>query len=111
MDEQRCDVGESLFLEGLTLVGVGRERLSLRLHIHESADEPAVQAWWSHHTGVPLEQFRRSTIKRHNPKTVRHNTGVEYRGCLCVTVLRSRELYQVMEGLVTGLALSPRDVR
>ena len=88
----------SLFLEGLRLVGVGSERLSLRVHIHEAADEAAARAWWSEQTGVPLQQFRRSTIKRHNPKTVRHNTGVDYRGCLCVSVLRSRELYECWKG-------------
>ncbi|CAN5247518.1 hypothetical protein BH24ACT10_BH24ACT10_10490 [soil metagenome] len=99
-----------LFLEGLALVGIPRDRLSLRVHIHESADEPAARAWWAEHTGVPPEQFRRSTIKRHNPKTVRQNTGDTYRGCLCITVLQSRALYEVMHGLVQGLASQPRNI-
>ena len=34
--------------------------------------------------GRPLEQFDRPTIKRHQPKTVRHNTGDDYHGCLRV---------------------------
>lgn len=100
----------TLFLEGLELIGIGRDRLSLRLHIHESADEHTARAWWSEHTGVPLEQFRRSTIKRHQPTTTRQNLGSDYRGCLCVTVLQSRLLYQVLEGLMQGLASMPRDV-
>ncbi len=100
----------SLFLEGLRLIGISRSCLSLRLHIHENADEPAVRQWWSDHTDVPLEQFRPSTIKRHNPKTVRQNTGEGYRGCLCVIVLRSKILYEVLDGLVHGLATQPRDV-
>lgn len=65
----------TLFLEGLDLVGIRRERLSMRLHIHETADEPEAKQWWSDYTGVPLERFGRSTIKRHNPKTVRQNRG------------------------------------
>lgn len=97
-----------LFLEGLDVVGIGRDRLVLRLHIHEMADEEAARRWWAEHTGVPLEQFRRSTIKRHNPKTVRHNVSDSYRGCLCINVLQSRQLYEVLEGLVGGLARGPR---
>lgn len=100
----------SLFLEGLDLVGISRDRLALRLHIHETADEQVVRPWWADHTGIPLDQFRSSTIKRHNPKTPRHNVNEHYRGCLCVTVLRSRELYQILDGLVTGLALQPRNI-
>jgi transposase len=100
----------TLFLEGLALVGIERSRLSLRVHIHETADEEAARRWWAEHTGVPLEQFRPSTIKRHNPKTVRHNVNQEYRGCLCVSVLQGRELYEVLDGLVQGLAQQPRDV-
>lgn len=98
----------SLFLEGLGLIGIARDRLVLRLHIHELADEQAARLWWSEHTGVPLEQFRRSTIKRHNPKTRRRNVGDSYRGCLCISVLQSRQLYEVIEGLVHGLARGPR---
>lgn len=98
----------TLFLEGLHLLGIERQRLVLRLHIHELADEVSARHWWSQHTGVPLEQFRRSTIKRHNPRTVRHSVGAEYRGCLCVQVLQGRQLYEVLDGLVRGLASAPR---
>lgn len=98
----------SLFLEGLDVVGIPRERLSLRLHIHALADEEAARRWWSTHTGIPLTQFARSTIKRHNPRTRRHNVGADYRGCLCITVLQGRLLYQVLDGIVQGLASAPR---
>lgn len=98
----------ALFLDGLELLGVERERLSLRVHIHETADEAAARQWWAGHTGVPLEQFRRSTIKRHNPRSIRRNVGESYRGCLCITVLKSRQLYDVLAGLVQGLATTPR---
>lgn len=74
----------SLFLEGLDVVGIPRDRLSLRLHIHETADEEAARQWWADHTGVPVEAFMRSTIKRHDPRTNRQNRTEEYRGCLCI---------------------------
>lgn len=98
----------SLFLEALDCIGLDRSRLSLRLHIHESADEVAARQWWAAHTGIGLERFRPSTIKRHNPKTVRQNTGQDYRGCLCITVLQSRQLYEILDGLLQGLAGAPR---
>lgn len=97
-----------LFLEGLAELGISSDRLSLRLHIHESADEHAARTWWAEHTGVPADRFRRSTIKRHNPKTTRRNIGDDYRGCLCISVLQSRTLYIAFAGLVQGLVTGPR---
>jgi transposase len=98
----------TLFLEGLQLLGVEADRLVLRVSIHENADEQAARAWWAQHTGVPVERFRRSTLKRHNPRTVRHNVGEGYRGCLTISVLQSRTLYEVVDGLVEGLLTQPR---
>lgn len=99
-----------LFIEALDVIGIERGRLSMRLHIHENADEEAARSWWSEQTGVPVTQFMRSTIKRHNPRTVRQNVGPEYRGCLCVTVRQGKLLYEILSGLVDGLATAPRDV-
>lgn len=100
----------SLFLEALDLIGIERERVVLRVHIHENADEEAARAWWAEQTGVPLQQFMRSTIKRHKPQTVRQNTGPGYHGCLCVCVRQGRTLYEVVNGLVEGLATMPRQI-
>ena len=47
-------------------------------------------------------QFRRPTLKRHNPKTVRKNTGGDYHGCLRIEVLRSSILYRQIEGWATA---------
>jgi hypothetical protein len=97
-----------LFLEGLRLLGVGDDRIRLRLSIHESGDEVAARAWWARELGWDPERFQRSTIKAHNPKTVRKNAGDSYHGCLTVRVLQSRDLYRVLDGLVQGLAVQPR---
>lgn len=94
----------AMFMEGLNLFGVDRDRLSLTVHIHASADEAAARRFWAVATGVDEALFMRSTIKRHNPKTVRHNIGSSYHGCLNIRVLQSRLLYQVVEGVLTGLA-------
>jgi DNA-binding CsgD family transcriptional regulator len=88
----------SFFLRFLTVAGIERDRLICRVHIHESADVDAAQRFWLDTTAVPADQFRRPILKRHNPKTVRKNTGEDYHGCLIVTVRRSMQLYQQIEG-------------
>jgi transposase len=88
----------SFFLRFLTVAGVTPDRLICRLHIHENADVAAAQQFWLDLTGLPVEQFRRPTLKRHNPKTVRKNTGQSYHGCLIIKVRGSAELYRQVEG-------------
>jgi len=86
------------FLQFLAAAGVTPDRFICRLLIHESADIPKAQVFWQELTGLPTDQFRRPTLKRHNPKTVRKNTGQDYHGCLVIRVRRSAELYRQIEG-------------
>ena len=97
-----------LFLEGLRLLDVDDGRLRLRLNIHESADEGDALAWWAGELDWPVDAFQRTTFKRHNPRTVRKNTGDSYHGCMVVSVLQSKHLYRVLDGIVRGLATQPR---
>ncbi len=92
-----------LFLRFLEAAGVAGDRLTFRLHIHESADVAAALQWWAERVGVSPASFLRTTLKRHNPRTVRKNTGEDYRGCLIIRVRRSRELYWRIEGLMAGI--------
>jgi transposase len=87
-----------LFLRFLTVTGITPDRLICRVHIHESADVESARQFWQELTGLPEDQFRQPTLKRHNPKTVRKNTGENYRGCLIVSVRRSVGLYRQIEG-------------
>jgi transposase len=86
------------FMTFLAAAGVSRERLICRLLIHESADVAAAQKFWLDVTQLPVAQFRRPTLKRHNPTTVRKNTGQNYHGCLAIRVRQSAELYRLVEG-------------
>jgi hypothetical protein len=86
------------FLQFLAAAGVARDRLICRLYIHESADVAEAQRFWLDVTDLPDTQFRRPTLKRHNPRTVRKNTGQNYRGCLVIKVRQSAELYRQIEG-------------
>lgn len=98
------------FLRFLTVAGIEPERIYCRVSIHESADVAGAEQFWRQVTGLPDQQFRRPTLKRHNPKTVRKNTGDDYHGCLIVRVLRASELYRRIEGWATG-ALAVADQR
>jgi hypothetical protein len=90
------------FLRFLDVAGVHRDDLILRVYIHENADAGAAQRFWAGVTGVCPDQFRRPTLKHHNPKTVRMNTGDDYHGCLRIDVRRSGALYRRIEGWASG---------
>jgi hypothetical protein len=91
-----------LFLRFLQATGVEPERITYRVAIHETADIAAAERFWADVTGTDVSRFKKPTIKRHNPKTVRKNVGDGYHGCLVIGVLRGAELYQKIEGWVLG---------
>ena len=74
----------------------------LRVYIHENADVVAAQRFWQDVTGARPEQFRSPTLKHHNPKTPRKNTGEDYHGCLRIDVRLSAALYRRIEGWVSA---------
>ncbi|MFJ4818467.1 MULTISPECIES: terminase gpP N-terminus-related DNA-binding protein [Streptomyces] len=92
-----------VYLAWLDLLEVSRERLRFRVLIHESADVDAAHRHWADLVGVAASAFAKPTLKKHNPKTVRKNTGDDYHGCLVVTVSRSAELYNRIEGWWSGI--------
>ncbi|WP_330288537.1 terminase gpP N-terminus-related DNA-binding protein [Streptomyces sp. NBC_00576] len=93
----------SLFLAWLNLLEVERELIRYHLMIHESADVEAAEKYWSDLVQVDRSTFGKTVLKRHNPKTVRKNTGADYRGCLALTVRQSSELYRRIEGWWYGI--------
>ena len=92
-----------LFLRFLQLGGFRLGDLDYRVHIHETADAEAAAEWWAEELSVPLERFRRPTIKKHLPLTRRGNVGADYHGCLVIVAPKSRALYWRMEGLVQAI--------
>ena len=92
-----------VFLAWLDLLEVERTHITYRVMIHESADVEAAEKYWAEITQTDRTSFGRTTLKRHNPKTVRKNTGDDYRGCLALTVRRSAELYRRIEGWWCGI--------
>jgi hypothetical protein len=92
-----------LFLALLAAMSVSDDRRIFRVSIHESADEAAAREYWSEVVAVPAAEFQRTTLKRHNPRTVRKNVGDDYHGCLVVSVRRSIGLYREIEGIWRAL--------
>lgn len=92
-----------VYLAWLDLLGVDRKRLGFRVLIHESADVDAAHRFWASLVDADPSLFARPTLKKHNPKTVRKNTGDGYHGCLVVTVGRSADLYNRIEGWWSGI--------
>ncbi|MFE5769734.1 hypothetical protein ACFQ7O_15415 [Streptomyces sp. NPDC056485] len=92
-----------VYLAWLQLMNIPRERLKFRVMIHESADVDGAERYWADFVGVQPIELQRTTLKKHNPKTVRKNTGAEYRGCLIVRVSASCDLYRRIEGAWCGI--------
>ncbi|WP_345963178.1 hypothetical protein ABDE16_21405 [Streptomyces sp. BRB040] len=93
------------FLAWLNLLNVERERLRFTVMIHESADVVGAERYWADCVGMDRETFNNTTLKKHNPKTVRKNVGDSYRGCLVVKVLKGADLYRRIEGSWYGIVL------
>jgi transposase len=88
----------TFFLRFLAAAGVASKDLICRVYIHETADVAAAEKFWQDLTGLPHDQFRQPSLKRHNPRTIRKNTGDSYYGCLTIAVRRSTVLYRQIEG-------------
>ncbi|MGW4023649.1 hypothetical protein [Streptomyces sp. NPDC005009] len=97
-----------LYLAWLDMLGVERERLRCRVMIHTTADVVGAENYWAALVGIDVAQFQRTTLKQHNPKTVRKNVGENYRGCLVLTVLRGAELYRRIEGWWFGMVVAAK---
>lgn len=92
-----------LFLAWLDQLGFPEQHRHLSLSVHESADVGAATRWWSAVTRVPVEQFGKPVLERHDPKTVRKNTEQACVGRLVVRLRQCRTPYQRIEGVWQGI--------
>jgi hypothetical protein len=99
------------FLHFLDVAGIAREQLIFRIYVHENADTESAQRFWLDVTQARRGQFRRPTLKRHNPGTLRKNTGDGYHGCLRIDVRQSTSLYRRIEGWAAAAMASPNAPR
>ncbi|MEU3659455.1 helix-turn-helix domain-containing protein [Streptomyces sp. NPDC032940] len=92
-----------VFLAWLDLLGVAAEHRRFSVNIHESADIPGAEAYWAQCVGIEVGDLLKTSLKKHNPKTNRTNTGESYHGCLRVAVLQSADLHRRIEGWWYGI--------
>ncbi|MFI1032331.1 hypothetical protein [Streptomyces sp. NPDC020951] len=97
-----------LYLAWLDLLGVARERLRFAVMIHETADVTSAEQYWAELVGADRSAFYKTTLKKHNPRTVRKNVGDSYRGCLAVRVLKGADLYRRIEGWWSGMVVEAK---
>ncbi len=84
------------------------ERLSLHVginEVHRGRDE-VVKKYWSELTGIPLNQFRKTSFKNFSVHKVYKNHNEHY-GTLVVLVLKPGELYYKILGLIKALSILP----
>ncbi|MFF4247634.1 hypothetical protein ACFYY2_24660 [Streptomyces sp. NPDC001822] len=91
------------YLAWLAVVGVTRDRICFRVMIHRTADVVAAERFWAELVGIEASALQKTTLKKHNPRTVRKNTGESYRGCLVIRVSQGAELYRRVEGWWRGI--------
>ncbi|MFF3845593.1 hypothetical protein [Streptomyces sp. NPDC002328] len=96
----------SVFLAWLDLLGVERERLRYRVMIHMTADVAHAEQYWAGLAGIDASLLQPTTLKQHNPKTVRKNVGENYRGCFVISVLKGADLYRRIEGWWSGMVVA-----
>ncbi|MFD5567042.1 hypothetical protein [Streptomyces cadmiisoli] len=94
-----------VFLAWLDLLGVERERIRYHVMIHENADVAEAERYWADLVDAGRHSFNKTTLKKHNPKTVRKNVGDTYRGCLVIKVRKGADLYRRVEGSWYGIVL------
>ncbi|KAA0930774.1 hypothetical protein [Streptomyces apricus] len=98
-----------VFMAWLRLVGVTADQMRFHVHIHETGDVEGAERFWADLVGADAAAFGKTTLKKHNPRTNRKNTGEDYRGCLVVRVSKSADLYRRIEGSWYGIVLSARE--
>ncbi|BDH09613.1 hypothetical protein [Streptomyces hygroscopicus] len=92
-----------LHLAWLHLLDVKPERVGYRVMIHRTADVAGAERYWADLVGIDVAALQKTTLKKHNPKTVRKNAGDAYHGCLVIRVLQSADLYRRVEGWWYGI--------
>ena len=90
----------------MEVLGIPPECHTYRVCIHESADVGGAEAFWAAVVGMPSATFQRATLKRHMPRTTRHNVGETYHGCLSVRVHRSADTYRRIAGIFAAITES-----
>jgi hypothetical protein len=92
-----------VFVAWLALLGIGLERLTFRVAIHESGDVDRAELFWAEVVGIERSDLQRTTLKRHERRPSRRLPTQSYVGCLNVRVRKSTDLNRQIAGWWQGL--------
>jgi len=87
------------------ILSVSDNDIQIILHIHENRlhDIEDFKDYWLAVTGLTHANFAKSVIKRHKPKTNRHNITDTYHGLVAIRVRRSTMLNRRISGWIHGI--------
>lgn len=91
-----------------TTLMVADEDIQLMLHIHENrfAELDTFNKFWLKTTGLKVINLTKPVIKKHIPKTKRHNIADTYHGLVAIRVRRSTILNRRVQGCINAIANS-----
>jgi hypothetical protein len=87
------------------VLGVSDSDIQVTLHIHENRLQELedFKSYWLNATNLTLENYTKPVIKRHKPKTKRHNVADTYHGLVAIRVRRSTMLNRRILGWIHGI--------
>ena len=83
-------------------LGISKDDISIRLHTHADFVLEKYEDYWSHATGIPLLQFRK-TIYKPNEKHGVFKKNPAYKGCARLGVKGGMAILRTMIGLQQAL--------
>ena len=83
-------------------VGVSDCALSVVVNVIHKKREKLIKQYWSDYLKIPLIQFRNTTFIKSKQKKIYDNYNNHY-GVLRIRVLKSREMYYKIMGLIEGM--------
>lgn len=89
-------------------LGVLDVDIQVMLHIHENriAEMDSFNKFWLKTTGLKTSNLVKPIIKKHIPKTKRHNIADTYHGLVAIRVRRSTILNRRVQGCINAIANS-----
>lgn len=81
--------------------GVPRSAMTIKLHLHSGQDEKERRDYWSHVTGIPVENFGKTFIK---PEGTGHRKNHLYNGTVQIRVPRSGDMLHQVRGWIEAVA-------
>lgn len=102
----------TLFLAWLrNVIGANDQEISLTIHLHRDylSRYEDIERYWLEVTKLPRSLVTKPVIKKHNPKTLRKNKGLQYRGLVSIYVRRSTILNRRISGWIHAIIAAPKE--